>query len=143
MIFILLASLLFPIQTSHLLNVDKNGLALEGYDPVAYFESQPQKGDAALQIKYEGAIYYFSSESNKALFDANPLKYVPMYGGWCAYAMGLGPDKVKINPERFKILNGRLYLFYDFRWTDTLVLWEENEAELKRSADKNWKKILQ
>lgn len=137
---ILFASLLF-FQSLGNANLSKNGIALSGYDAVAYFKSEPIEGSTEYQSKFEGATYLFSSSANKETFDSSPKKYVPAYGGWCAYAMGLGPDKVKINPNRYKILEGKLYLFYDFKGTDTFVLWENDEEALKQSADKNWKKI--
>ena len=94
-------------------NLD-DGLAIKGYDPVAYFTSNKAvKGSKDLAVYSQGATYYFSSAANKELFKANPSKYLPEYGGWCAYAMGAKGEKVNIDPETFKIVNGKLYLFYN------------------------------
>ena len=92
--------------------------------------------------KAEGAIYYFSSAANKDLFIKDYKKYEPQYGGWCAYAMGATNEKVEIDPETFKILNGKLYLFYHSFTNNTLTKWNKNESVLKNNADKNWSVIF-
>lgn len=63
---------------------------------------------------------------------------MPQYGGWCAYAMGETGDKVKIDPETFRITDGKLYLFYNFRGNNTLIPWKQNELPLMEKANKNW-----
>ena len=121
----------------------ENGLAIQGYDPVAYFtQSKAVKGKKELAVSYQGILYYFSSETNKEVFKATPFKYEPEYGGWCAYAMGQKGEKVSVDPETFKILNGRLYLFYNRYFTNTLKDWNKNEATLKNNADINWPKLF-
>jgi hypothetical protein len=85
----------------------------------------------------------FASQQNLAKFKASPEKFEPAYGGWCAYAMGETGEKVKVDPETFKIIDGKLYLFYNFWGNNTLVDWNKNEAPLKMKADQNWKKIVQ
>lgn len=91
----------------------KKGIAIEGYDPVRYFKGKPEEGDEELTSSYKGITYCFVSPSNLAKFNAAPDRYEPAYGGWCAYAMGEKGEKVKIDPETFKILDGRLYPFYN------------------------------
>ena len=121
----------------------ENGLAIQGYDPVAYFtESKAVKGDKKFAASAEGVIYYFSTAANKELFLKDYKKYEPQYGGWCAYAMGANNEKVEIDPETFKILNGKLYLFYHSFVNNTLTKWNKNEAVLKANADKNWLSIF-
>ncbi len=121
----------------------KNGLAIGGYDPVSYFgESGPLKGDRQFKTEYKGATYYFTSAENRKIFQSDPSKYAPAYGGWCAYAMGATGEKVKIDPETFKILDNRLYLFYNFWGNNTLKSWNRNEKELKGNADKYWSEIV-
>ena len=121
----------------------ENGLAIKGYDPVAYFvQNKGVKGKKELAISHQGILYYFSSETNKEAFKAAPFKFEPEYGGWCAYAMGQNGEKVTIDPETFKILNGRLYLFYNRYFTNTLKDWNKNEATLKKNADINWPKLF-
>jgi YHS domain-containing protein len=123
-------------------NHSKN-LALEGYDAVSYFNgNKPTKGKSTIKTTSDGLTYYFSSEKNKAEFNQNPSKYKPQYGGWCAYAMGEKGEKVEINPETFKIIDGKLYLFYNAFFNNTLTEWNKNEATLKTKADKNWKSFL-
>ena len=122
-------------------NLDKK-VAIQGYDPVGYFkQNKAVKGKKDIASTHEGVIYYFSSIENKNLFIKNPAKYEPQYGGWCAYAMGDSGDKVEINPETFKIIEGKLYLFYNAYFNNTLKSWNKNEAALKSKADANWKKI--
>jgi YHS domain-containing protein len=121
-------------------NVKKN-LALEGYDPVSYFEGKAIEGDEKFAVVHKGIKYYFSSATNAGKFKASPEKYEPAYGGWCAYAMGETGEKVKVDPETFKIINGKLYLFYNFWGNNTLDDWNKNEKNLKEKGDANWKKI--
>ena len=118
-------------------------VAISGYDPVAYFKSNKAvKGNKNLSVYNQGVIYYFSSAENKEEFKKNPFKYEPEYGGWCAYAMGAKGEKVSIDPETFKIVNGKLYLFYNSFFNNTLKSWNKDEANLKAKADVNWTKIF-
>lgn len=148
LMFIGILSIMFSAaigqQTAAHYNLGKNGLAIEGKDPVAYFlQNKAVTGKASLGVQHGGALYYFSSAENKTLFIANPSKYVPQYGGWCAYAMGSDGTKVEIDPDTFTILDGKLYLFYNKFFNNTLKSWKKDEANLKLKADKNWKKITQ
>ena len=137
----LVAQTNFPAQNNHLNT--RNGLAINGYDPVSYFVSgTAEKGKKELSVFSEGATYYFSSASNKELFKRAPGKYQPRYGGWCAYAMGSSGEKVSIDPETFKILDGKLYLFYNRFFNNTLESWNKDEPALKKKADLNWSKII-
>lgn len=121
----------------------EDGIAVKGYDPVAYFvRNKAVKGKKELAVSYQGVLYYFSSAANKEVFKAAPAKYEPEYGGWCAYAMGNSGEKVSIDPETFKIVNGKLYLFYNRFFTNTLKDWNKNEATLKKNADLNWPKLF-
>ncbi len=118
-------------------------VAIEGYDAVSYFAgSKPTKGKSSIQATFGGVVYYFSTTKHKDLFLQNPEIYLPQYGGWCAYAMGANGEKVEVNPETFKIVNGKLYLFYNAFFNNTLTDWNKNEAALKAKADKNWKSIF-
>jgi hypothetical protein len=84
----------------------------------------------------------FSSAVNKEYFSKNPSKYEPQFGGWCAFAMGDSGEKVEINPETFKIIDGKLYLFYNAFFNNTLKSWNKDEANLKAKATSNWNKII-
>jgi len=99
-------------QTKTLLNLDKNGLALQGYDPVAFFtQNKPVKGKPEFKSTHQGTTYYFASEEDKARFDQEPAKFEPAFGGFCAY--GVSRNKlVEIDPEAFQIVDGRLLLQY-------------------------------
>lgn len=122
-------------------NLEKK-VAIQGYDPVAYFvQKKAVKGKSTLASTYDGVVYYFSSQANKDLFLKNPSNYEPQYGGWCAFAMGDYGEKVEVNPETFKIIDGKLYLFYNAFFNNTLKSWNKDETNLKKKADTNWKKL--
>jgi YHS domain-containing protein len=121
----------------------ENKVAIQGYDPVAYFtQKKAVKGKSSLSSTYEGVTYYFSSQANKEAFLKSPINYEPEYGGWCAYAMGSTGEKVEIDPGTFKIVNGKLNLYYNAYFNNTLKSWNKDEANLKKKADTNWKKII-
>ncbi len=126
-------------------NLAADRLALEGYDPVAYFEEgggEPRVGTSELWAELHGALYRFSSSTNRDLFLANPDRYEPRYGGWCAWAMVDG-ERVEIDPESFLIEDGGLYLFYDGLFGDTRKLWlEKGGANLRPAADREWNNII-
>lgn len=123
-------------------NLD-NKVAIRGYDPVAYFKQHKAvKGKKELAASYEGAVYYFATAADKEAFAKNPSGYEPQYGGWCAYAMGSKGEKVEVNPETFKIVDGKLYLFYNAYFNNTLESWNKDEPNLKKKADANWKKTV-
>lgn len=121
----------------------RKGIALEGYDPVSYFDDGPVEGNESFRTVYGGIVYQFSSQKNLNRFKAAPEKYEPAYGGWCAYAMGDTGEKVKIDPETYTILDGKLFLFYNFWGNNTLTDWKKNEKKLKESADRNWRNLVQ
>ena len=125
-------------------NLNDDHLAINGYDPVAYFtENKAREGVKSISTEYQGVTYYFASQNDKNLFAAHPGKYEPEYGGWCAYAMGAKGEKVEVDPETFKIINGKLYLFYNKFFNNTLETWNKNESTLKTKADNNWKSLTE
>ena len=124
-------------------NLD-DGVAIKGYDPVAYFTAgKAEKGKSAFSSSYHGVNYHFENAADLNTFQANPEKYEPQYGGWCAYAMGHDGSKVEVDPETFKIINGKLFLFYNRFFNNTLKTWNQDESKLHAQADANWQKILQ
>jgi YHS domain-containing protein len=127
-------------QTKTLLNLEKNGLALQGFDPVAYFaQNKPVKGKPELKSVHDGALYYFSSEEDKTLFDKDPKKYEPSYGGFCAY--GVSRNKlVEIDPEAFQIVDGRLLLQYSKGVRDDFN--KDVKGNLSK-ADANWPALVE
>lgn len=118
-------------------------VAIQGYDPVAYFtQKKAVKGKSTIAASFEGVTYFFSTTANKDTFVKNPVAYEPQYGGWCAYAMGANGEKVEINPETFKIVDGKLNLYYNAFFNNTLKSWNKDEVNLKKKAEGNWKKII-
>jgi len=122
----------------------KKGYIAEGYDVVAYFSNKTLKGDKKYTAEFDGIKFKFSSQENFEIFNKNPEKYVPAYGGYCAYAIAVKKEKVSINPKTFKIIENKLYLFYNSWGTNTLELWKEERSEdLKLKADANWATIIE
>ncbi|MEK6701454.1 MAG: YHS domain-containing (seleno)protein [Planctomycetota bacterium] len=118
-----------------LLNLDSDAIAIQGYDPVAFFtNAKPVKGDPAFRSVYRGATYQFTSAEHKKLFDASPAKYEPQFGGYCAYAASI--DTISpIDPTFFEIVDGRLLLQHNKRAWDK---WHEDAKENLVKADRNW-----
>lgn len=123
-----------------LLNLDKDGVAIQGYDPVAFFtDSKPIAGNPGIRSEYQGATYYFASADHKAAFDAAPAKYAPQFGGYCAYAASI--DTISpIDPSFWEIVNGRLLLQHNQRAWDA---WHKDAAGNLVKADTNWPGIVE
>lgn len=116
-----------PIETGTF-----NNKAIYGYDTVAYFtQGGPIKGKDNITSQYKGAVWHFSSAEHKALFDANPEKYAPQYGGYCAYAMSRGRF-VGIDEDAFTIYNDKLYLNYSKSVRED---WQEDKDGYIQKAD--------
>jgi YHS domain-containing protein len=137
---ILALGLVSAASAKVLVNVDRSGVAIKGYDPVAYFTvSKAVKGDAQFQSTVRGITYYFVSAENKATFDANPAKYEPQFGGFCAWAVSQGYT-APIDPNAFQIVNGRLLLQYSLKVRKDFSA--DTEGNL-RKADANWPSIVE
>jgi hypothetical protein len=118
-------------------NVDASGLALKGYDPVAYFaEKKPVPGKPELTARHEGATYRFAS-ANRDAFVAAPAKYAPQYGGYCAFGMASG-YKAPIEPEAWTVVDGKLYLNYS---RSVRSQWSSDVPGYVRKADANWPSV--
>jgi YHS domain-containing protein len=116
-------------------NVDPSGLALKGYDPVAYFaDGKPVRGKPEFTASHEGATYRFASAASRDAFRAAPAKYAPQYGGYCAFGMASG-YKAPIEPEAWTIVEGRLYLNYNL---PVRSRWSADIPGFIRKADANW-----
>jgi YHS domain-containing protein len=116
-------------------NLDFHGTAIQGHDPVAYFtEGRPVPGDPAITSSHDGAIYRFATTEHKAAFEADPDKYAPQYGGYCAYAAAQGA-KAPIEPEQFTIADGKLYLNFN---ADVRERWNQDRANHISKADAFW-----
>lgn len=137
---VLALALISTVWAKSLVNVDRNGVALKGYDPVAYFtDNKAVKGDAQFQSKAGGVTYFFASAGNKATFDANPIKYEPQFGGFCAWAVSRGYT-APIDPNAFQIVNGRLLLQYSLKVRKDFSA--DTEGNLAK-ADANWPSIVE
>ncbi len=113
--------------------------AIEGYDPVAYFtEEQPVKGKDEYSFEYNGGVFKFASAENLALFTANPEKYAPQYGGYCAYAVSEGYT-AKIDPDAWTIVDDKLYLNYN---QSIRKRWSKDIPGRIAKANENWPKVL-
>lgn len=117
----------------------RSDTAILGYDPVAYFTvGKPVKGRDDLAFEYLGAKWKFSSQAHLDLFKANPQKYAPQYGGYCAY--GVSQDNlVSIEPDKFRIIDDKLYLNYDASVQET---WLKDPAGYIRQADAKFQALL-
>ncbi|MGQ3892868.1 YHS domain-containing (seleno)protein [Legionella sp. CNM-4043-24] len=112
--------------------------AVQGYDVTGYFtENKPVKGNGDHVVIIDGVYYLFSSEKSKALFKANPDKYIPQYGGWCAFATSIG-KKIASDPLAWKIVDGKLYLNLNER---VQKIWAKDIPGYIKKADANWLKI--
>lgn len=112
------------------------GAAIKGYDPVAYFtENRAVKGQQAFTAEFDGAQWLFASAQHRDLFLAEPEKYRPQYGGFCAYALGAKNDLVKVDPRIFTIVDGRLFLNYS---AAVRADWLEQRDAFIKQADQNW-----
>lgn len=117
---------------------NKDGVAINGYDAVAYFtKSQPVKGDKKFALVWNNATWYFASQEDLNLFKASPEKYAPQYGGYCAYGLSEN-HKAPTKPEAWSIVNGKLYLNYNM---DVKADWQKNTAERIKKADTYWPAI--
>lgn len=114
--------------------------AIEGYDPVAYFQ-QDKAVEGKKDIKHEwmGANWQFSSTANRDLFAANPEKYSPQYGGYCAYAVSQN-STAGIDPDQFTIIDDKLYLNYNAKIQKK---WTQDRDNYIREADKNWPAVIE
>ena len=113
--------------------------AIKGHDPVAYFtQGGPAKGRGAHSHEWMGATWYFANAENRELFAADPDKYAPQYGGYCAYAVSQGYTAA-IDPDAWKIVDDKLYLNFSLK---VQKIWEEDIPGYIAKADINWPKIL-
>ena len=139
-LFLLLSATFFGQQTDY---NTKKGYIAEGYDVVSYFtEKVPLEGTKKHQTIYEGAKFKFSSAKNLLRFEENPSKYIPQYGGYCAYAIAAKKTKMYIDAEAYEIRDDKLYLFYNSWWSNKLDDWqEENTKKLQLQGDENWEEL--
>ena len=120
----------------------KKGYVAEGYDVVEYFNNKAVEGKKEFTATHDKVKYKFVSQQNLDTFLKVPQKYIPQYGGYCAYAIAVNSKKVGIDPKTFEIRDGKLYLFYNSWGVNTLKKWKkENVKGLQKKADLNWEAI--
>ena len=130
--------LIFLLWTDPI-NTNFRGVAVKGTDVVAYFtQSQVVAGQKQFSVEWQGAKWYFSSAKNKELFTADPEKYAPQFGGYCAWAVSQGYT-AGIDPEAWAIVEGKLYLNYS---QSVKEKWSADQAALIKAAETNWPQIL-
>jgi len=130
-----LLALSHPLSAKTLVNVDHSGVGIRGYDPVAYFrEGKAEKGLSKYSSSADGVTYLFTSTEDKAEFDANPLKYEPQFGGYCAYGVSRG-SLVEIDPSAFQVVNGQLLLQYS---KGIMEKFNRNQSLSLQKAESNW-----
>ena len=119
-------------------NTDARGVALKGYDAVAYFtDNAAVRGDPQHSHQWMNATWYFASKEHQELFAKDPARYAPQYGGFCAYAVSKGA-KADADPEAWDIVNGKLYLNFS---KAVQGIWNRGRDHLMRKADANWPRL--
>ncbi len=132
------AAMAYDEASTSSINVTKQSIALSGYDPVAYFTgNQPTKGGKKFSANHGGATYYFASAKNRDAFKANPGKYEPQFGGFCAMGVALG-KKLDVDPEVWKVVDGKLYLNVN---RDVAIKMNEDLSGNLVKAEANWPAI--
>ncbi len=136
----LVLPLVAQTKSKTLLNLDKSGVALQGYDPVAFFtDGKPVKGSEQFVRSYHGAVYYFATKEHRDLFAKDPAKYEPSFGGYCAY--GVSRDKlVEIDINAWQIVDGRLLMQYSKGVRDDFN--KDTKGNLFK-ADANWPGLVE
>ncbi len=123
-------------QQSHVFAPDHQ--AIRGYDPVAYFaDSKPVKGDPKLTYDWQDATWSFATQANLDAFKANPDKYAPQYGGYCAYGLSEG-HKSPTDPDAFTVVDDKLYLNYNPK---VKTMWSKDRDSRIKTADEKWPKL--
>lgn len=145
---LILFSAALSTQASDAQNVftNKDGVANNGYDVVNYFTANAaERGNKDHSVTHNGATYYFKNAGHLQMFKENPQKFLPQFDGHCSFAVAKMSQKVPVNPETFRIDDGKLYLFYNDFWEgkpfNTIVPWLGDEATMEKAAKKNWQTL--
>jgi len=145
LLMVIMATSLFA-QAGGKYYTNEDNVAINGYDVVAYFtQAEGVRGNSKHTAKHDGADFWFATEQHKNLFVSNPDMYLPQFGGYCAFAIAKHNAKVSSDPGTFKIVDGKLYLFFNdyYKGTpmNTMIPWNGNEAKMRITANENWKKM--
>jgi YHS domain-containing protein len=131
-------ALISPASAANLVNAD-DGLALQGYDPVSFFlASGPQSGSQAVTADHHGATYHFVSEANRETFQADPDKYAPAFGGYCAYGVSVG-SLFPVEIDTWQIIDGQLVLNKNLK---VKRLFDKNRERNFAKANKKWPSLV-
>lgn len=141
MIAVMTAGVMFA-QDKKANNIDDSKIGLHGYSPVSYLDlGLAQRGSKQYKVVHDKIAYYFTSNEQKAKFEKNPEKYLPQFGGFCAFGVYAGA-KFRVDPNKFVVSNGKYYLFLNDVEVDAKQLWmAEKETKLLATANKNWKNL--
>ena len=142
-LFTLFAGISLSAQDKMANNIDNSNIALQGYSAVSYLDlGLAQRGSKNFKSEHEKVVYYFTSAEQKTAFDKNPGKYMPQFGGYCAFGIYAGA-KFRVDPNKFMVKDGTYYLFLNNVELDAQQLWlaENNHSKLKKVADNNWSKL--
>ena len=141
MIAVMTAGMMFG-QNKKANNIDDSKIGLQGYSPVSYLElGLAQRGSKQYKAVHDKIAYYFTSKEQKVKFEKNPEKYLPQFGGFCAFGVYAGA-KFRVDPNKFVVSNGKYYLFLNDVEVDAKQLWmAEKESKLLATASKNWRNL--
>jgi len=128
--------------------IDEHNVAISGYDAVSYFtQNKAVKGTEEFKVTFDNASFLFSSKENKVLFEKDPMKYMPQYGGFCAFGLGAKNMKFPTNPETFEVVDGKLFLFFNDMYKgkkmNTKMMWDKEQTKTHKLADANWSKMME
>lgn len=125
----------------HSYNLPSSGVAIEGYSPVSYFEGRAERGNPRFAVEHDGVTYHLTDAKQAQVFRRSPERYVPAFGGWCAFGMAES-DKFPVDPTNFLIVQDRIFLFLRNEGIDARELWKKGEPEdLLAKAVAHWKKV--
>ena len=142
-VLVAMISLAANAQDKKQYNIDNSNIALQGYSPVSYLDlGLAQRGSKQFKSEHDKVVYYFTSAEQKATFDKNPKKYLPQYGGFCAFGTYAGA-KFRVDPNKFLVKDGKYFLFLNNVELDAQQLWlaENDHKKLVKKADENWSKL--
>ncbi len=137
---VLLMNSLPAFAANNAINITAQGVAIHGYDPVAYFAvGKPVKGDDTLHYQWSNATWLFANANNRQAFIDSPTKYAPQFGGFCAYAASSG-HFADTEPDAWSIVNDKLYLNYN---QSVRGIWNSNRKTFIRKAEEHWPTMRQ
>ncbi|MEZ6036582.1 MAG: YHS domain-containing (seleno)protein [Planctomycetota bacterium] len=125
----------------HSHNLGADGVAIDGHSPVSYFDGKVERGAPGFAVEHDGVTYWLTGADQVARFRREPGRYVPAFGGWCAFGMSV-EDKFPIDPHNYRIVRGRLLLFLRNPGIDASELWGQgDEQQLLDRAEAHWQKV--